>query len=267
MIKKAFYILKTNGLRGTLIRIFERFPRFVFIILQKHGSNSVTSNYGVKMKKNWLDTTFRFCIFGAYGNFFSNHLRKKRSKFAFIDIGANQGVYTLIAAKNIYCTTVTSFEPVDETFKFLESNIKINKVEAKCNTIKKGIGFASKNISINKLKDHSGAASIAHSFDQKENVYKEKIEIIDQEVFLNLKVCKKNEPIVCKIDVEGKESEVIKILVKSNIINNINEIYYEIREEWSDPLEIKNLLENHGFNNFQKIGDHLTKYDILAFKN
>ena len=32
----------------------------------------VPSRYGIKMKRNWNDSTFRFCIFGSYGNFLSD---------------------------------------------------------------------------------------------------------------------------------------------------------------------------------------------------
>ena len=63
----------------------------------------VPSIYGPKLKTNWCDGTFQFCIFGSYGYFLSDFIKKINYKFYFLDIGANQGIYSLLAAKNLNC--------------------------------------------------------------------------------------------------------------------------------------------------------------------
>lgn len=266
MITKIINIINAQGLRGLIIRLVERLPKFTFTVMQKLGSKNVKSIYGVLMRKNWLDTTFRFCILGAYGHFFSNHLQSKTTKFAMLDIGANQGIYTLIGAKNKNCTRITSFEPVSNTFELLEINIKLNEVEDKCTTVKKGLGTLSQVISINILEGHSGAASLAHSFGKKEATNHEDVEIADSNILTKLDIREDNEPIICKIDVEGKELDVIEALISSKIIDDITEMFYEIHAQWVNPAEITSLLRQNGFKNFKKIGQSNSRYDVLATK-
>ena len=69
--------------------------------LHYFGKNKVKSYYGVYFKKNWLDRTFRFYINGDYGSFFSSYLKELSfGNWCFIDIGANQGLYSIIASQN-----------------------------------------------------------------------------------------------------------------------------------------------------------------------
>ena len=75
----------------------------------------VKSFYGPLMFENWRDVTFRFCIRGSYGTVFSDYLKNYTKPFCFIDIGANQGLYSLIAGNNENCLKVFAFEPVPTT--------------------------------------------------------------------------------------------------------------------------------------------------------
>ena len=69
-------------------------------VLAARGDGPVRSAYGVLMVPNWQDTTFRYCIFGTYGRDLADLLLEQREAFVFVDIGANQGLYSLIAAQN-----------------------------------------------------------------------------------------------------------------------------------------------------------------------
>jgi len=71
-------------------------------------------------------------------------------------------------------------------------------------------------------------------------------------------------PIVCKIDVEGGEQEIIETLIEHNFIGRVSEIFYEVGEKWQDSDAIENLLRSVGFKEFKKIGDGAVHYDILA---
>ncbi|MDF5727467.1 MAG: FkbM family methyltransferase [Rhizonema sp. PD38] len=59
-------------------------------------------------------------------NFLLQYLRDEDS---FIDIGANVGVYTLIAASKIKHGSIYSFEALPKNFTRLEENLKINQFE------------------------------------------------------------------------------------------------------------------------------------------
>src|SRR5262249_6802707 len=60
------------------------------------GREFVTSSYGVRMKANWNDRTFQYCYFGTYGRTLANFLRRYERPFVFLDIGSNQGLYSLL---------------------------------------------------------------------------------------------------------------------------------------------------------------------------
>ncbi|MDG1010557.1 MAG: hypothetical protein P8O69_11345, partial [Amylibacter sp.] len=78
---------------------------------------NVHTRYGVKCVADFDDATFRTYFFGGYGFFYSNFLKSYASNFIFIDVGANKGLYSIIAAKNPNCEKVISFEPILETFE------------------------------------------------------------------------------------------------------------------------------------------------------
>lgn len=56
-------------------------------------------------------------------------LRYLRSEDIFLDIGANIGVYTLLAASKIHSGSIYSFEALPKNYKRLEENLKLNQFE------------------------------------------------------------------------------------------------------------------------------------------
>ena len=58
-------------------------------------------------------------------NFLLRYLRKEDS---FLDIGANIGVYTLLAASKIKSGFIYSFEALPKNYQRLEENLKLNKL-------------------------------------------------------------------------------------------------------------------------------------------
>jgi len=140
MLNKLREILRVEGLSGIKIRVYGRFLKAKYRYLSIMGRSTVSSAYGVKLKKNWLDAGFIYYVYAQYGTFYSEHLKSKNEEFAFLDIGAYQGLYTLLAAKNINCCNAVAFEPVKNTFEFLKSNVQLNDVEEKCTLVNKGLG-------------------------------------------------------------------------------------------------------------------------------
>lgn len=262
MISKIYRVWKTEGVNGLFVRLGNRFG-VVYSLLQNFGKSEVVSSYGVLMSKNWLDATFRFCITGAYGNFFFNYLEKQTELFVFLDIGANQGLYTLIANKNPNCTKVIAFEPVSSTFSLLEQNIRINDAVEKCFTVKKGLGEQANSLTIRIPKNHSGAATIsAHLNDASTKCLEETIEIVSSD-YLNELEISETENIIVKIDVEAQEESVLKALAESLIFEKIQALFYEINEVWVDPKKLEDFLIGRGFKYFQKIGSG-KHYDVFA---
>jgi FkbM family methyltransferase len=261
---KLINVFRTEGLLGIKTRFYMRYSKIKYVFLHLAGKSNVVSFYGVILKKNWLDATFRYYVFGSYGTFFSDHLKNKKEEFAFLDIGANQGLYTLIAAKNLLCSNATAFEPVKSTYSLLLENLKINNVSNTCTIINKGIGKSCGIVHISVPIQDSGCASQINHFKSEWETIEQDIEIVNGDFFNELEISKISCNVICKIDVEGKEKDVIKALISSNMINKITEIFYELDERWADPEEIKGLLGGCGFNNFHKIGSDPIHYDVLA---
>ena len=87
------------------------------------------SNYGVWMLNNCLDKTFQLSIMG-YRNNLEKILLSIKQPLIFIDIGANQGVFSLVAAKNKSFVEIHAFEPNLKLTQYLEGNFFMNKVDS-----------------------------------------------------------------------------------------------------------------------------------------
>ena len=122
-----------------------------------------------------------------------------RENDCFVDIGANIGAYTILAAAEVK-STVIAIEPIPSTFKLLEDNIMINRANNKVNAM--NIGLSSK----------SGLLNFTRSFDTVNHVAENNTkDTISVEVkTLDSVVEQFAAPILLKIDVEGFETEVLK---------------------------------------------------------
>ena len=86
--------------------------------------------YGIYLKYTPNDNTFRFAASGAYGSFISDHI-KSISADIFIDVGANQGLYSILAANNKNIKNIISFEPNPILFERLTNNVQRNNFSRK----------------------------------------------------------------------------------------------------------------------------------------
>ena len=267
MYSRIFKFIKRKILKKFLLTIFWELKSFLINEIIKY-KKFTKSKYGIYFKNNWLDVTFRFYIEASYGFFYWNRLKSVSKDFIFLDIGANQGLFSICAAQNPRCKKVYAFEPVKKTFLLLKKNIRHNKVEKKCLLFKKGIGLKKekKLISINRF--HSGSATLNQSNINKNYTFfnQEWIDLLDKKSLNSLFDESNDMMIYCKIDVEGFEESVIRTLISSKIISKVHEIYYEVDEEWIDSLVIKNLLKEAGFRKFIKNGKN-KHYEILALRN
>jgi FkbM family methyltransferase len=220
-------------------------------------AGAVTSRYGVRMRANWQDRTFRYCYHATYGRALSDYLAAQDQPFVFIDIGANQGLYSLLAARNRHCATAIAFEPVSATFALLGDNIALNGFDTKIRPIRAAVSLHSGIARIATDQAHSGTASLRGT----EPAEGEAISILGiagVDALLEGTL-----PMIVKIDVEGHEETVIDALMASTHRDRIAAIFYEVDERWIDADAIAARLRANGFARFTRfgIGRH---YDILA---
>jgi FkbM family methyltransferase len=202
---------------------------------------------------DWIQKQIYF--FGRY------EIEKEQTKFwnnfiqpgmIVLDIGANIGYYSLMAAKRTGKTgKVYAFEPVNNTFRLLVENIRIN-------------GFT--NISAHKIafSDTSGKTEI-FTADSKntgmssfsEHVHfsgiKESVDMIEGDAFIaSLNPLKID---LVKIDVEGAELKVLKGMIQSIIkfrpliLMEINELL--LRNNKTSPAEIYLAFQNIGYSPYE----------------
>lgn len=233
-------------------------------ILAARGEAAVRSAYGVLMVPNWQDTTFRYCIFGTYGRDLADLLLGQREEFVFVDIGANQGLYSLIAAQNPKCRQIIAFEPVPTTHARLAANVALNGGADRTVLHLLAISDSVGEVTINVAPDHTGTATLAGREDGKPASGGVTIETIDAAMLDPLLAGEL--PMFVKIDVEGLEAVVIAELAKTASFARVAAIFYEVDDRWASAAEIETLLRAAGFTRFTKYGrGH--HYDVLASRS
>jgi FkbM family methyltransferase len=169
--------------------------------------NYTMSNYGVWMLNNYNDKTFKLSLMG-YRNGLEKIILSLKHPFTFMDIGANQGVFSLVAAKNKYCSQLHTFEPNLSVNKFLEKNVKKNNVK-NITIHKAAIGSQIGNRGFFVPDNHSGAGRVSS------NVSNMEIDCVNR-TYLDKFLTNVDELFV-KIDVEGNEDEVLQELFNSKL--------------------------------------------------
>jgi FkbM family methyltransferase len=223
------------------------------------GQEFVKTRYGVLMKANWPDRTFRLCYAGRYGRALERLLRGQDRDFVFLDIGANQGLYSLIAAQNPRCVAAVALEPVAATYDLLAANLQANGVARKVRAVKAGLSSERGRQDIFVDPSHSGMASLVPR--RNGQTQPEAIELVTIAEVDGMVPAEGD--ILVKIDVEGHEEVVIRQLAVSAHASRIRAVFYEVNEGRVDAGCLRSELEVMGFRRFSVQGQG-RQYDVLA---
>lgn len=217
------------------------------------------SDYGVLLRKNWLDATFHFCRRGTYDRLLADYLQHQHQPFTFVDIGANQGLYSILAAQNINCEKVVAFEPVASTFSLLKTNISVNQVKHIVTPVQAAVSLTTGNTQIAKKFGHSGAASL-RKLPRWFNI-SETISTMGPETLPSYIPNSAN--LVFKIDVEGHEHVVFNALANAGFLNTAKAVFYEVNRSWSKENTLEVMLRDCGFTDFTRTSSK-SCHDVLA---
>jgi FkbM family methyltransferase len=252
------------GLAGRIVRRMLRAMAEINLMLaEKLRRPVVRSKYGPVFVANYRDATFRYYIKASYGRYYWDRLLRIDHPFIFLDIGANQGLYAIGAARNPNLVRCYAFEPVAHTFKLLQTNIRLNRAEAKCIPIQKAVADRIGKAEIALVANHSGGATLADANPVvSREANRETIELVDA-TFLQDLIAERDHPLVVKVDVEGLERVVIAELLRMGLAANIREIYLEVDERWVDAAALQDLLRQAGFSQLTRVGSGI-HYDLLA---
>ncbi len=205
-------------------------------LLTKHGMTGATGNW--------------YCGLSEYEDMgFVLHTLQPGDLF--VDIGANIGSYSILAA-SCKDVKVEAFEPIPSTFSWLQKNIQLNSM-SQVNLM--NIGLAEKKDTV---YFSSNLDTVNHVVsDNEKNCSSIKVNVFPLD-----EVLKEKCPTIIKIDVEGYESQVLD--GAKNIINNpsliaiIIELNGSGRKYGKKDDDIHKFLINKGFESF--------KYDPLKYK-
>lgn len=125
-------------------------------------------------------------------------LRMLRAGDLFADVGANAGVYTVLASKVIGARSV-AMEPVPKTFALLARNIAANGIEALVDARQTGVGRGP-----DRLRFTASAWSFGHVVEGAEE------DSVDVAVDGLDDILAGRVPCLIKVDVEGYEGEVVR---------------------------------------------------------
>ncbi len=165
-----------------------------------------------------------------------------RSNNTFIDVGANIGIYTILASKVVGSKSI-AFEPHPFTFKKLIKNINLNSIEGSVKTICKGIGSEIGKKKFSNFVDDKGPLNKISTSLKNENDINIDITTLDTEININSEY-------LLKIDVEGYEYDVLrggkKILQSEKLIGIIIETNSMVEKYGYKNIEIANLINSFG---------------------
>lgn len=177
----------------------------------------------------------------------------------FMDIGANVGVYTVLASGYKKCNSI-SIEPLPKTYSFLKKNIEINKLNDKVNCLNIGLSnqqeelyFTNDGDTVNHVVNEAGKNTTTVHVDTLDHIFPKNI----------------STDILLKIDVEGFEYNVLKggtqaLLnqhVKAIIIElNGSSERYGLNDNMVDEILNENGFEKYDYNPSKRTLSILNKF-------
>ncbi len=165
-----------------------------------------------------------------------------RSDDVFYDVGANIGVFTILAGvvRDAECV---AFEPVPETFSYLEQNIRLNGSPASISILNQGVGRERGTL---RFTSNEGATNhVLAAGEQSSTAIELPVATLDDAVRSH------PSPSVLKVDVEGFEHEVLEGAEDVLASPKLNAVMLELRNHGArygyDENEINDAMYDHGF--------------------
>jgi FkbM family methyltransferase len=188
---------------------------------------SVRSYYGVKLTVARGDLTNLYSIGGFYGDLIASELAALADRTGvFLDVGANAGVFSLLAARRLSAGRVFAFEPNPATYAQLLRNIALNDARTIV-PLNLALGERSTLMALSHDPAHSGLSRVADAA-----VRPATPEVVVAVTPLDalgfvLEACR-GRRVSVKVDVEGYELRVLRMLLRSPLSHSIDIAIVEI---------------------------------------
>jgi len=176
-----------------------------------------------------------------------------RHPFRFIDVGMNTATASLFFAANQFCLGVDAFELFPQTVCRAAQNLKLNPVIAKkINVNSGGLGKTAQTLELDYFPEHKGSIGVrglgTYARPSAQSFCKEKVPVrlfSAPDVFQRILDANIGTFIVCKLDCEGSEYEIINSLLDENLLQRIDIFLIEWHED--GPVSIRESLVKVGF--------------------
>jgi FkbM family methyltransferase len=169
-----------------------------------------------------------------------------RKQDLMIDVGANIGVFSLLASGHVGCKSI-AFEPIPSTFQRLIKNIKLNGLENKITPLNIGLGSSN---SVLKFTNHTENSINRVADTNDKNAISVDVKKLD-DITGDLNSF---QAILLKVDVEGFETEVLRgadeVLANPLLKAIIIELNGSGNKFGFDEKSIKEKLQHEGFELF-----------------
>lgn len=240
-------------------KLYDLSPALYRRLLGSGRSGFVRTAYGVEMASNWEDATFRMCVFGGHGRALADLLKGLNRPFTFLDVGANQGLFTLLAVQNPFCEEAIAFEPVPETFGLLAHNAAHSPMSNRIRCVQAAISSETGTATISLSDGHSGAASLTdRKLGNGRTLTIDTLSAHDIDRLLS-----GQSDLVIKVDVEGFEWVVIPEVLKLASAPRISHLFFEVDLAWVDVKALSVALRAAGLTKFSRHGGK-NHFDMLA---
>ncbi len=246
---------------GNLVarKVFERYLRgrwhrgklgAVTWLLRTFGFEPVRSHHGPILCGNPNDFTSALAISGAYGRLLSDHINRLQPNVTFVDIGASYGLFTVLASQRLTQGHVLAFEPNPDVYKRLVEALRLNH----CHNVtaaRSAVGRASDSMKLQYCKAHSGRARLVENPSPSSGDFFD-VSVINPAESDLFDEARTRNALHVKIDVEGYELEIIRILKQAPWYQSIRSLVVEIDDGYlraygSEAQELYKTLQDDGF--------------------
>jgi FkbM family methyltransferase len=201
---------------------------------------------------NHGDVTFELSVSGRYGRLIPDALAAIDRPFVFLDIGANAGIFSLVADALPLCRSIFAFEPVPATFARLVGNIWKNKARKIIPVCAAVSDTDEPVVRLSYDPRHTGTARI-----------KPNGQVVAPVVGTRAldALVAGSEPVAIKIDVEGAEACVLRAVCAATLRSRICDLVVEVspRMVGAEAIaELLTMLDREGFDEIGRSGkdDH-----------
>ena len=200
--------------------------RLIRGLLRAFNGRHLPSVYGPQMIVRADDATNRFALLGTLAEDYRDvytHIMAMTPGECFIDIGANLGLFTMVASRHLGPDgRVIAFEPNQKTFRDLADNLATNGC-TNVVTVCAGVSSKTARVAFDPgPADHSGIAHISETGSSTIMVLGSQ-QVAD--LILDIAAGRR---MTIKIDVEGHENQVIEALVPLLGESNVAKLIVEV---------------------------------------